>query len=409
MSRRLIAAVALASLSLAGCNATSLTPTPMPAAQAEGHRVQVSYATSADLTRAVDAGLDLHGVDADKHLAFGHVDTTAGLEAMKRAGLKFSVIPASAYGAKNTFDKGYRTYEQLTADLKRIADKFPDLVQLKSIGQSWETTQGRADRQLWTVRITGAGDTSKRPAVSFTANLHARELAPVEMSMALIEKLTEGYAKDPEIKKLVDTRVIYIAPMLNPDGHHKAEAGLDWRKNTHEFQGGVGTDLNRNFPFKWGGPGTSADPRSDIHRGPSAASEPETQAIVKYLSSIPNLKIGMDYHAYSNLIMWSWGWTNDAPVDAAMLSTIGKKLASFNKYKPMQACDLYLTSGSIRDFSYGQLGVPYFTTEMGSQRDGFDPSFARAQQLIAENMPGAMYLLQIADNPAQVLGKAARK
>lgn len=410
MSRRLFAVAAIASLSLTalGCSATSLAPTPMPAAQAEGIRVQVSYANNTELTRAVDAGLDLHGVEADKRLAHGTIDHDA-LDALKRAGVRFTVVPASAYGVRNNFDKGYRTYEQLTADLKRLADKYPNLIQLKSIGQSWETTQGRADRQLWTVRITGAGDASKRPAVSFTANLHARELAPVEMAMALIEKLAEGYDKDPEVKKLVDTRVIYIAPMLNPDGHHKAEMGQNWRKNTHEFKGGVGTDLNRNFPFKWGGPGTSGDPSSDIHRGPSAASEPETQAIVKYLGSIPNLKIGMDYHAYSNLIMWSWGWTNDAPVDSVMLSTIGKKLASFNKYKPMQACDLYLTSGSIRDYSYGQLGVPYFTTEMGSQMDGFDPSFARAKALVAENMPGAFYLLSIADDPKQVLNQARRK
>ena len=404
MSLRFFASAGLAALMLAaaGCNATSLAPTPMPAAQAEGVRVQVSYRTNAELTRAVDLGLDLHGVDADKRVAFGLVERDA-LAALKQASVRFSVVPESAYGARNTFDKGYRTYEQLTADLKRLADRFPDRVTLRSIGPSWETTEGRAERQLWAVRITGPGDASKRPAVAFTANLHARELAPVEMAYALIEKLAADYDRDPEIKRLVDSRVIYIAPMLNPDGHHRAEHGEDWRKNTHECTGGVGADLNRNFPFKWGGPGTSNQASPMIYRGPPAASEPETQAVVRFLSGIPNLKIGMDYHAYSNLIMWSWGYTVEKPKDAQLLSTIGKQLASFNGYKPMQACDLYLTSGSVRDFSYGQLGVPYFTTEMGSQRDGFDPPFARARQLVEENMPGAMYLIRIADDPTQVL------
>lgn len=409
MSRRL-AAASLIALTLAGlgcAQSSSLAPTPMPAAQADGLHVQFAYAGNADLTRAVGTGFDLHGVDADKHIAYGKVDA-AGLSAMKGLGLKVSVTRESAYGASNTFDKGYRTYEQVTADLKRLADKYPDRVTLKSIGQSWETTQGRADRQLWAVRITGPGDAAQRPAVSFTANLHARELAPVETAMTLIDKLVEGYDKDPAIKKLVDTRVIYVAPMLNPDGHHKAEGGADWRKNTHEFKGGTGVDLNRNFPFKWGGPGTSSSTGSDIFCGPSAASEPETQAVVNYLSNIPNLKIGMDFHSYSNLVMWSWGWTDQKPQDVALLSTIGKKLASYNHYKPMQACDLYLTSGSIRDFVYGQLHVPYFTTEMGGPADGFDPPFARCQQLVAENLPGSMYLIQIADNPAQVLGQAKR-
>jgi predicted deacylase len=407
--RRRLAAVTLAALSLSalGCNATQLAPTPMPAAQADGLRVSFAYKGNADLTRAVGTGFDLHGVDTDKQIAYGKVDT-AGFDAMKRLGLKPVVTPESGFGASNTFDKGYRTYEQVTADLKRLADKYPDRLTLKSIGQSYETTQGRADRQLWAIRITGAGDASRRPAVSFTANLHARELAPVETAMTLIERLAEGYDKDPAIKKLVDTRVIYVAPMLNPDGHHKAEGGADWRKNTHDFKDGVGVDLNRNFPFKWGGPGTSGQTSSDIFRGPSAASEPETQAVVAYLSGIPNLKIGMDFHSYSNLVMWSWGWTADKPQDSALLSTIGKKLASFNHYKPMQACDLYLTSGSIRDFCYGQLHVPYFTTEMGGPADGFDPPYARAKQLVEENMPGSMYLISIADNPAQVLGRSAR-
>ena len=194
-------------------------------------------------------------------------------------------------------------------------------------------------------------------------------------------------------------------PMANPDGHHRAEKGDDWRKNTHTFTGGIGVDLNRNFPFKWGfdNGGASLRPSSDTYQGPGPASEPETKAIKNFLSTIPNLKIGMDYHAYSNLIMWPWGWTANPAPDAKMLETIGRKLASFNKYKPIQASSLYPTCGTIRDFVYGELNVPYFTTEIGGRMDGFDPSFKRAKELIAENKPGAMYLISIADNPAQVL------
>jgi predicted deacylase len=396
--RSIVVLAVAAAVTLAGCGRPQHAGQPFPTVTAAGElQVRLAYHGPVELGRAVDAGLDLFGVDADKGMAFGQVDQ-AGLAALQRAGLRPEPVPADKrMGIRNTFDKGYRTYEQVTTQLHTLADAHPQLMAVKSIGKAWEN-----EREIWTTRLTGPGDASKRPAVSFTANLHARELVTVEVAMNLIQTLVEGYDKDPAIKKLLDTRVVYVAPMLNPDGHHQAEKGADWRKNTHKYPGGTGVDLNRNFPFKWGLIGTSSAASSDIFRGPSAASEPETQAVRDYLSSIPNLKIGMDYHSYSNLVMWPWGWTDNPPPDAPMLSAIGKKLAGFNHYKPEQASDLYATSGTIRDFVYGQLHVPYFTTEMGGENDGFDPPYARAQQIWEENKPGALWLISIADDPAQV-------
>lgn len=414
MSRRLIATALVAASMLAGCKSGGFAPTPTAnvGPRQDGVAVSFKYRGAADLARAVDAGLDLFGVEADQMMAYGRIPA-AGVAQLRAAGLKVTeeAPGAPGFGVSNTFDKGFRTYEQVTADLKRIADTHKEIATLKSAGPSWETTVGKADRQLWTMRITGKGESSQRPAVAFTANVHARELVPVEVAMTIIEKLTSGYGKDPEITRLLDTRVVYVMPMANPDGHEEAEKGVDQRKNTHQFQGGVGVDLNRNFPFKWGmdNGGSSLHPSSETYQGPSAVSEPETKAIKGFLSSIPNLKIGMDYHAYSNLVMWPWGWTDKPAPDAKLLETIGRKLASFNKYKPIQASELYPTCGTIRDFVYGELHVPYFTTEIGGRMDGFDPSFKRGQQLRDENIPGAMYLLSIADDPSQALRQTARK
>jgi carboxypeptidase T len=405
--RSTVAALLLVS-ALAGCRAGGQPPTPAPVAGARptGVYVSLNYKNPAELNRAVEGGLDVFGADVDRQQAYGRI-ARQDFDRLRAAGLALRLERADApgMGVRNSFDKGYRTYEQVKQELHVWADQHPKLMKLSSAGPSWETTQGKAERQLWTVRLTGPGDASKRPAVAFTANVHARELVPVEMAMSLIQDLLQGYDTNPEIKRLLDTRVVYVLPMANPDGHHRAEKGDDWRKNTHTFTGGIGVDLNRNFPFKWGlgNGGSSLRPSSDTYQGPEAASEPETQAVIRFLSTIPNLKIGMDYHAYSNLIMWPWGWTANPAPDAKMLETIGRKLASFNKYKPIQASSLYPTCGTIRDFVYGELKVPYFTTEIGGRMDGFDPSFKRAQALIAENKPGAMYLISIADNPAQVL------
>jgi carboxypeptidase T len=413
ISNKLLAALLTGAMVISGCahgNTPGIAGTPQGVGSEP--RLHFTYANSTDLAHVIDAGFDLHGVDADHHLAFGQA-TPATLTALTRMGVHVTVEQTDTrLSAQNAFEKGYRTYEQVTSQLKELALKYPDRVALHSIGKTWESTTGKADRDIWSLRITGPGDASKRPAVSFTADLHARELVTVEVAMSLIETLVSGYNQDPAIRKLVDTRVIYVAPMLNPDGHHQAEKGADWRKNTHTFPGGVGVDLNRNFPFQWGLIGASADAGSETFHGPAAASEPETQAVRDYLANIPNLKIGMDYHAFSNLVMWSWGWTDAVPPDAPLLSTIGRKLASFNHYRPEQASALYLTSGTIRDYGYGQLHVPFYTTEMGSEQDGFDPPFARSQAIWRENKPGALWLISIADNPSQVLragGHAALK
>jgi carboxypeptidase T len=395
-------------LAMVGCatGQGQLRPFAQPAADGrELSEVKLRFNSPQQLGAAVDqAGLDLYGADMDRQEAQGAV-SPEGLATLRRLGLQVEVVPmAQAMANRNGFDKGHRTYEVVAAQLQELAARYPKLTRLDDMGPSWETTQGKANRQLWAMRITGPGDASKRPAVAFTANIHARELAPVEMAMSLIELLLQRYDQDPKIKALVDSRVIHIAPMMNPDGHVHAEKGENWRKNTHPFQGGVGVDLNRNFPFKWE-LGDNSTPAQDTYRGPAPASEPETQAILKYLSNIPNLKVGMDYHSYSNLVMWSWGYTSQKPPDAAVLEAIGKKLASFNKYRPIQACELYPTSGTIRDTVYGTLKVPYFTTEMGSSMDGFAPSFKRTQQLVAENQPGALFLIELADQPAKILSR----
>ncbi len=78
---------------------------------------------------------------------------------------------------------------------------------------------------------------------------------------------------------------------MNPDGNvtameHHHEVG---RKNGHDTNGNgrhdtfEGVDLNRNYPFEWGGlgeVGSRSWQYSSYYRGGEAGSEPETQAIM---------------------------------------------------------------------------------------------------------------------------------
>jgi hypothetical protein len=61
-------------------------------------------------------------------------------------------------------------------------------------------------------------------------------------------------------------------------------------------------DLNRSFPFQWGGLGSSSDYSNQDYRGNLPASEPETQAIINYaLSIFPTLQRQTDVtNAHAN-------------------------------------------------------------------------------------------------------------
>jgi hypothetical protein len=72
-------------------------------------------------------------------------------------------------------------------------------------------------------------------------------------------------------KRILERNCTLIVPIVNID--------MDTRKNAAAGGAGYGgVDLNRNFVYNWSSAG-STDPNSEYYRGPSPASEPETQAL----------------------------------------------------------------------------------------------------------------------------------
>lgn len=111
------------------------------------------------------------------------------------------------------FDTYYR-YDELTQILHDYASEYPHLVELSSIGQSYE------GRDLWLVTVTNTetGADRHKPGLWVDGNIHASEVAPSSACLYLINKLVTEYETDPDIKRCLDTRVFYICPRINPDG-----------------------------------------------------------------------------------------------------------------------------------------------------------------------------------------------
>ena len=117
------------------------------------------------------------------------------------------------------FDQFYR-HTELTRLLQDYAAAAPHLVQLSSLGQSFE---GR-DIWLLTLTHTATGADTDKPAFWVDGNIHAAELTACTACLYWLHQLIASYDTDAAVKQLLDTRVVYMVPRLNPDGAELALA-----------------------------------------------------------------------------------------------------------------------------------------------------------------------------------------
>jgi len=222
--------------------------------------------------------------------------------------------------------------------------------------------------------------------------------------MYILNQLVTLYGVDPSVTALLDATQIFIVPTANPDGYVFTWTTTRlWRKNRRLNTGGsYGVDLNRNYNDHWGQEGASHVPTSDTYCGTGPFSEPESRAISGFVRDNGPFSGAVDYHSYSQLIMWPYGWTTTpAPTDP-LLRSIGSAwraaILAVNgvPYTPQPANQLYFTSGGARDFYYSEFNIPLsFTIEL---RDTGTYGFVLPPVQIVptgqENWAGFKYFLQ---------------
>jgi len=298
----------------------------------------------------------------------------------------------------------YHTYEEMVEEMRLIAERYPEITRLIDIGDSWEKTQGMADRDIWAIKISNNPDLEEddEPDVLIVGCHHARELISVEIPLAIVRALTDKYPADARIKYLVDNREVWIIPMLNPDGHvYVEEVNSTWRKNrnTNDNSNSLyqGVDLNRNYGFKWGYDNTGSSPqtKSETYRGTAPFSEPETQAI-KDLMEEHDFALGLSYHSYGNSFLFPWGYIDEDTEDNTVFERLGRIYCKKNEYIYGNAKDgiIYNTNGDMDDWTYGEqetknkiLGM---TVEVG---DSFQPPSSEIPKLVGENLEPALRLI----------------
>ncbi len=308
----------------------------------------------------------------------------------------------------------YHTYAEMETVLTTLEANYPDLADLDVMGTSIE------GRNIYVLRISDNVTLNEgEPEVLIMANHHAREIMTVDVTLRFAVYLLENYGTDPVITDLIDNRDIYIAPMINPDGHvyveqhHTGDSDYWWRKNRRDNGDGFyGVDLNRNYGYEWGynNIGSSPSTSSEVYRGTGPFSEPETQAVRDFTNN-HRFTMWLSYHSYGELLLYPWGYAALYTADHPVFLALGDTLVSSNGYFAGNTAmgAIYETNGDSDDWGYGDTSgrdpVFAFTPEINSSgQGGFGPDDTWIQPTFDLLLPMNILVLQFADNPYRVVG-----
>ncbi|MBI1798985.1 MAG: immune inhibitor A [Candidatus Eisenbacteria bacterium] len=300
---------------------------------------------------------------------------------------------------------GYWTGDEIKMKLDQlVASDVNDVVadKIDTLGTS------RQGRPIWGLKLgKSVVGPDPRPVVFYNALTHAREPEGMQALFYFVDDLLSKYGSDSFATSLLDQRVIYIVPLVNPDGYQinvntyinsgGASFGF-WRKNARDndanglINNQDGVDINRNYGYKWGldNIGSSGNRASEVYRGPSAFSEPETQA-ERDIVSLLKPRTGLSFHTYSDLMLYPWGYTPAGAPDSSAFQEWTDAASIGDGYQTGQGTRvLYEVNGEFNDWTYGDTLLKprafTWTPEVGNPNDDFYPPPSRIVPLAAENL-----------------------
>jgi len=289
---------------------------------------------------------------------------------------------------------GYYTLEEAVQRLDDIHEEYPEFVSEKiSLGQSFQ------GRDIYAIKVSANVDIDEDEAeVLYTGMHHAREPMSFMNLYYFIYWILENYGVDDRATQILNSREMWFIPIVNPDGYEynrsiAPNGGGMQRKNMRNTcnSSADGIDPNRNYDYMWGldDQGSSSDPCNETYRGSSAFSEPETQAVRDFIEQ-KDFTIAMNYHSYSNLLIYPFGYSYENPMNTDDLNTFieyAQDMTQYNNYEWGTGTELlYPVNGEACDWMYGVHGIFAYTPEVGGNSDGFWPSSNRIVPLAEENL-----------------------
>mgnify|MGYP000501129693 FL=1 len=325
------------------------------------------------------------------------------------AALASTAAPASAFPPEDAL---YLDHAEMVAAIREIAARKPGIARVFSIGTSYE------GRELWAAKVSDrVGTDEDEPEVLFDGGMHGREHLSTEMAVVLFRNLVVGHGTDRRITDMVNRTEITIMFSLNPDGSeydHASGTIRSWRKNRQPTPGSteIGTDINRNFGYRWGTNPLNALPSAWTYRGPAPWSTPEASAFKRYVDGRvvggeQQIRVHVTFHQYGRIVLYPFGYTTEAippdmdPEDHARLQTMATEMARLSDYDVGQSSSGEVHVGNQVDWLYATYRIMTFTLEMGD-------AFHMPDEAIATETGRAMEAALYAIEQAALLADAER-
>ena len=281
-------------------------------------------------------------------------------------------------------EKGY-TYPMLLEDLAVLEVAFGEHFFYESIGQSVD------GREIFACVV---GNSAAPKKIMITGGIHGREyLSSLLVMMQIEHYLTEydtGEYNGLSYRDMFEQYAFYVLPMINPDGVMLALEGIgsvqtpavrenleeifadnkldgltgaehindyfayNWKSNAN------GVDLNRNFALStWSQVNTGImSPCFRNYKGPSPASEPETQAVAAWVESLGEIEGMLAFHTAGQVVYWDCGVTGAVRQETFDLA---EAICEHTGYKFIY--DKHLDA-SLNDWMTLDLDVPTVTVEL---------------------------------------------
>ena len=287
--------------------------------------------------------------------------------------------------------------------------RYPRLTRLVQLGMTHDK------RPIWALAIGGDRGRGERPAVLVNGAHHGIEPLSIDLALDIAQvlllrsgerrsELRPDPALDSKVQRWLSELVVWCVPVVNPDGIWALQHGnpRSPRKNGRSnpspttataAPGAIthndGVDLNRNYPFKWGflgEKGSSANPASAYYRGPSAGSEPETQAMMR-LADSEHFVASLSYHTGNITVLAPYtidGVQSPTPNEAwTVAEQLVAGLPDHPQGRPWAVRKMiYPVDGTDQDFLRARFGTLALLVE-GARKDTSNPDERRAIVLSA--------------------------
>ncbi len=271
------------------------------------------------------------------------------------------------------------SYQSVQSEIAALAEAYPELIQTESIGSS---VQGR---DITLVKL-GKGETK----ACIIGGIHARETITVSYTMRCIEEFCVAYTKNEsfasfDVKTLLDTYTLYMVPLSNPDGleiitgRDSPAVTVTYRKKQYsneyttisDYKGNAnGVNLNKNFPLLWEQINNKVTtPDAENYKGPTVASEPETQALMQLCEN--NQFVFMtSIHVRGDCFYWSDTLNPNVGVSQTIANRLEKE---YGFYKCKTSDDVNGFGGGFENWFRETYKRPGFCLELMPLTETVDP------------------------------------